>query len=155
MQEQGHKLADDAVVIVKGRVDKRDDAPKLIAQSIDVLEVGDSDAEPLRVRVRPSSCPRRRSPTSSRSSPTTPAGRPCSSTSASGRSFACPNSGTSTRPTACSGSSRWCSERGRSWPDLNARACSATRVARAVPFDWTGGSLSVAERGLCRRCRSL
>ena len=53
MQEQGHKLADDAVVIVKGRVDKRDDAPKLIAQSIDVLEVGDSDAEPLRVRVPP------------------------------------------------------------------------------------------------------
>ena len=48
MQEQGHKLADDAVVIVKGRVDKRDDAPKLIAQSIDVLEVGDSVAEPLR-----------------------------------------------------------------------------------------------------------
>ena len=53
MQEQGHKLADDAVVIVKGRVDKRDDAPKLIAQGIDVVEVGDSDAEPLRVRVPP------------------------------------------------------------------------------------------------------
>ena len=53
MQEQGHKLADDAVVIVKGRVDKRDDAPKLIAQSIDVLEVGGGDAEPLRVRVPP------------------------------------------------------------------------------------------------------
>ncbi|HKY69189.1 MAG TPA: DNA polymerase III subunit alpha, partial [Acidimicrobiales bacterium] len=53
MQEQGHKLADDAVVVVKGRVDKRDDAPKLIAQSIDVIEVGDSDAEPLRVRVPP------------------------------------------------------------------------------------------------------
>jgi DNA polymerase III subunit alpha len=53
MQEQGHKLADDAVVIVKGRVDKRDDAPKLIAQSIDVLEVGGSVAEPLRVRVPP------------------------------------------------------------------------------------------------------
>jgi DNA polymerase-3 subunit alpha len=53
MQEQGHKLVDDAVVIVKGRVDKRDDAPKLIAQSVDVLEVGDSEAEPLRVRVPP------------------------------------------------------------------------------------------------------
>ncbi|HET9609154.1 MAG TPA: DNA polymerase III subunit alpha [Acidimicrobiales bacterium] len=53
MTEQGHKLADDAVVVVKGRVDKRDDAPKLIAQSIDVVEVGDSDAEPLRVRVPP------------------------------------------------------------------------------------------------------
>jgi DNA polymerase-3 subunit alpha len=53
MTEQGHKLADDAVVVVKGRVDRRDDAPKLIAQSIDVVEVGDSDAEPLRVRVPP------------------------------------------------------------------------------------------------------
>jgi DNA polymerase-3 subunit alpha len=41
------------VVVVKGRVDRRDDAPKLIAQSIDVVEVGDSDAEPLRVRVPP------------------------------------------------------------------------------------------------------
>jgi DNA polymerase-3 subunit alpha len=53
MQEQGHKLEDDAVVVVKGRVDKRDDTPKLIAQSVEVVEVGDSDAEPLRVRVPP------------------------------------------------------------------------------------------------------
>ncbi|HEX6417498.1 MAG TPA: DNA polymerase III subunit alpha [Acidimicrobiales bacterium] len=53
MTEEGHKLADDAVVVVKGRVDKRDDAPKLIAQSIDVIEVGQGDAEPLRVRVPP------------------------------------------------------------------------------------------------------
>jgi DNA polymerase-3 subunit alpha len=53
MTEQGHKLADDAVVVVKGRVDKRDDAPKLIAQTIEIVEVGDSDAEPLRVRVPP------------------------------------------------------------------------------------------------------
>ena len=41
MTEHGHKLADDAVVVVKGRVDKRDDAPKLIAQTIDVIEVAD------------------------------------------------------------------------------------------------------------------
>jgi DNA polymerase III subunit alpha len=53
MTEQGHKLADDAVVVVKARVDRRDDAPKLIAHGIDVLEVGDSEAEPLRVRVPP------------------------------------------------------------------------------------------------------
>jgi DNA polymerase III subunit alpha len=51
MSEQGHKLADDAVVVVKARVDKRDDAPKLIAQGIDVVEVGEGDAEPLRLRV--------------------------------------------------------------------------------------------------------
>jgi DNA polymerase-3 subunit alpha len=54
MTEHGHKLADDAVVVVKGRVDKRDDAPKLIAQFVDVIEVGHGDADPLRVRVPPS-----------------------------------------------------------------------------------------------------
>jgi DNA polymerase-3 subunit alpha len=54
MTEHGHKLADDAVVVVKGRVDKRDDAPKLIAQFVDVVEVGHGDADPLRVRVPPS-----------------------------------------------------------------------------------------------------
>jgi DNA polymerase III subunit alpha len=53
MTEHGHKLADDAVVVVRGRVDKRDDAPKLIAQGIDVVEVGVGDAEPLRLRVPP------------------------------------------------------------------------------------------------------
>jgi DNA polymerase III subunit alpha len=51
MTEHGHKLADDSVVVVMGRVDKRDDTPKLIAQTIDVVDVGDGDAEPLRVRV--------------------------------------------------------------------------------------------------------
>ena len=53
MTEEGHKLADDAVVVVKARIDKRDDAPKLIAQGIEVVEVGDSDVEPLRLRVPP------------------------------------------------------------------------------------------------------
>ena len=38
MQEHGHKLADDVVVCVRGRVDKRDDAPKIIAMDIDVFE---------------------------------------------------------------------------------------------------------------------
>jgi DNA polymerase III subunit alpha len=53
MTEHGHKLADDAVVVVKGRVDKRDDQPKLIVQSVDVVDVGSGGAEPLRVRVPP------------------------------------------------------------------------------------------------------
>jgi DNA polymerase III subunit alpha len=53
MTEHGHKLADDAVVIVRGRVDTRDDAPKLIAQSIDVVEVATTQVEPLRLRVPP------------------------------------------------------------------------------------------------------
>jgi DNA polymerase III subunit alpha len=52
MTEHGHKLADDAVVVVRGRVDKRDDVPKLIAQTIDLVEVSESDGcEPLRLRV--------------------------------------------------------------------------------------------------------
>jgi DNA-directed DNA polymerase III PolC len=52
MTEHGHKLADDVVVVVRGRVDKRDDTPKLIAQSVDVVEVSDdSQNEPLRLRV--------------------------------------------------------------------------------------------------------
>jgi DNA polymerase III subunit alpha len=52
MTEHGHKLADDVVVVVRGRVDKRDDQPKLIAQSVDVVEVTDeSQSEPLRLRV--------------------------------------------------------------------------------------------------------
>jgi DNA polymerase-3 subunit alpha len=54
MTEHGHKLEDDAVVVVKSRVDTRDDAPKLIAQAIDVIEVAEGPmAEPLRVRVPP------------------------------------------------------------------------------------------------------
>jgi DNA polymerase-3 subunit alpha len=53
MTEHGHKLADDAVVIVRGRVDTRDDTPKLIAQTIDVVEVATSQIEPLRLRVPP------------------------------------------------------------------------------------------------------
>ncbi|HEY3143579.1 MAG TPA: DNA polymerase III subunit alpha [Acidimicrobiales bacterium] len=51
MSEHGHKLADDAVAVVRGRVDKRDDMPKLMAQVIDLLEVSDSHAEPLRLKV--------------------------------------------------------------------------------------------------------
>jgi len=54
MTEHGHKLEDDAVVVVKARVDTRDDAPKLIAQAVDVIEVAEGPvAEPLRVRVPP------------------------------------------------------------------------------------------------------
>ncbi len=53
MTEHGHKLADDSVVVLRARVDKRDDTPKLVAQDIEVLEVTEGDAEPLRVRVPP------------------------------------------------------------------------------------------------------
>lgn len=38
MQEHGFKLEDDVVLCVKGRVDKRDDTPKVIAMELDVFE---------------------------------------------------------------------------------------------------------------------
>ncbi|MEJ7585624.1 MAG: DNA polymerase III subunit alpha, partial [Acidimicrobiales bacterium] len=50
MQDVGHKLADDAIVCVKGRVDKREDQPKLIAVEIDLFEPV-LDAPPLRLKL--------------------------------------------------------------------------------------------------------
>jgi DNA polymerase III subunit alpha len=47
----GHKLADDAVVIVKGRLDKRDDQPKLIAMDVEVFEGITDGAPPVRIEV--------------------------------------------------------------------------------------------------------
>ena len=48
----GHVLADDLVVIVKARLDTRDDQPKLIA--MDVTPCEDlSDSPPLRLKVAP------------------------------------------------------------------------------------------------------
>ena len=52
--DYGHLLEDDRIVIIRGRVDNRDDAPKLMAQSIEIFEadlVG--AAPPLRLQVRP------------------------------------------------------------------------------------------------------
>ena len=59
MTEHGHKLADDVIVLVQGRVDRREDLPKIICQSVDVLRTTELDeARPVRVhlpleRVRP------------------------------------------------------------------------------------------------------
>ena len=53
MTDQGHKLADDAVVIVKARVDARDDQPKLIAMDIEPFEPMSGEAFPLRLRISP------------------------------------------------------------------------------------------------------
>ncbi len=55
MTEVGHKLADDAVVVVKARIDKRDEAPKLICMDVDVFDTGAADgAVPVRVQLPPS-----------------------------------------------------------------------------------------------------
>jgi len=52
MLDQGSKLADDRVVCVRGRLDTRDDVPKLIAQEIIPVEVT-GEAQPLRLSLPP------------------------------------------------------------------------------------------------------
>ena len=51
MTDHGHKLADDAIVIVRARVDAREDQPKLIAMDIEPFEPMAGEAFPLRVKV--------------------------------------------------------------------------------------------------------
>ena len=53
MTDIGHLLADDAVIVVKGRVDKRDDQPKFIAMDVEVFEGVTDGAPPLRLKVSP------------------------------------------------------------------------------------------------------
>jgi DNA polymerase-3 subunit alpha len=47
----GHKLADDAVVVVKGRLDKREDQAKLIAMDVEVFDGITDGAPPVRIRL--------------------------------------------------------------------------------------------------------
>jgi len=51
MTDHGHKLADDAIVTVRARVDGREDQPKLIAMDIEPFEPMSGEAFPLRVKV--------------------------------------------------------------------------------------------------------
>ncbi|MCP4222723.1 MAG: DNA polymerase III subunit alpha, partial [Actinomycetia bacterium] len=52
--DYGHLLEDDRIVIVRARVDNRDDQPKLMTQSIEVFDTDRaSGAAPLRLDVRP------------------------------------------------------------------------------------------------------
>ena len=53
MQQYGHLLADDAVVCMKGRVDGRDDTPKLMAMEIEIFEPISDGAPPVRIRLTP------------------------------------------------------------------------------------------------------
>jgi DNA polymerase-3 subunit alpha len=55
MQTFGHVLEDDAIVVMKCRVDKREDTPKLIAMEIEVLaDLGNDAAPVVRLKVHPS-----------------------------------------------------------------------------------------------------
>jgi DNA polymerase-3 subunit alpha len=53
MQQFGHLLVDDAIVCVKGRVDGRDDQPKLMATDIQMFEPITDGAPPVRIKVSP------------------------------------------------------------------------------------------------------
>jgi DNA polymerase-3 subunit alpha len=54
MTDHGHKLADDAIVVLRARVDAREDQPKLIAMEVELFEPMSGEAFPLRVKVAPS-----------------------------------------------------------------------------------------------------
>ena len=52
MADHGHKLADDTIVLVRGRIDRREDLPKVICQDVEVLETTQLDqARPVRVQL--------------------------------------------------------------------------------------------------------
>jgi len=51
MQTHGHLLADDAIVIMKCRVDKREDQPKLVAMELERFEPVTDASPPLRVNL--------------------------------------------------------------------------------------------------------
>ena len=53
MSDIGHLLDDDVVVIVEGRVDKREDSPKLIVRNVDVFEPTLDVLPPLRIQMQP------------------------------------------------------------------------------------------------------
>src|SRR3954462_11362488 len=48
----GSRLVDDAIAVVKGRLDKREDTPKLIVMELTIPEVFGDSGPPVRVQVR-------------------------------------------------------------------------------------------------------
>jgi DNA polymerase-3 subunit alpha len=52
MAQFGHLLTDDAIVVVKGRLDVRDDMPKIIAMEVSRPELAIDGGVPVRVKVR-------------------------------------------------------------------------------------------------------
>jgi len=51
MQEYGHLLADDAVVCVKGRIDTREDQPKLVCMEARLLDLAPGGSRVLEIKV--------------------------------------------------------------------------------------------------------
>jgi DNA polymerase III subunit alpha len=53
MADYGHVLVDDAIVCVRGRLDRRDDQPKIVAVEISAPEISVDDGDsPIRIQVR-------------------------------------------------------------------------------------------------------
>jgi DNA polymerase III subunit alpha len=53
MSTHGHVLAEDAVVVVRAKVDRRDEQPKLVALEIEAFEPLSDVAHPIRIRLSP------------------------------------------------------------------------------------------------------
>ena len=54
MTEHGHKLDDDLIAVVHGRVENRDDLPKLFAYNIEIFDTSHVDvSRPLRIQLAP------------------------------------------------------------------------------------------------------
>ncbi len=53
MAEHGHKLSDDAVVCVRGRLDAREDEPKIICMDLTPIELHHDGGPPIRVNLPP------------------------------------------------------------------------------------------------------
>jgi DNA polymerase-3 subunit alpha len=53
MTDYGHALEDDAIVCVKGRLDQRDDAPKMIAMELTRPDLVLDGGPPVRLRTKP------------------------------------------------------------------------------------------------------
>jgi DNA polymerase-3 subunit alpha len=51
MAAVGHLLADDAVVVLKGRLDQRDETPKLICMDVERVEARDDGVVPLHIKL--------------------------------------------------------------------------------------------------------
>ena len=132
MTDHGHKLADDAVVVVRARVDTREDQPKLIAMDVEPFEPMSGEAFPLRVKVAASTGlggPDRRAEAAAQRVPGGLAGVPPPGRTAGPAPARRPGPWTSARP--CSGGSASCSDPPPSWPETDPRIGLDPRVMDA------------------------
>ena len=165
MTDHGHKLADDAIVTVRARVDAREDQPKLIAMEIEPFEPMTGEAFPLRVKVaaggavrgadRRPQAPARRAPRRlARAAPPGRAEGAAAARGVDGRRRARPPRRAPRAPRA----------RPRSWPDTRTLTrgsrsleqvvrglSSGSRVAPERRIYWTRGVRTTSDPGAGKR----